>query len=117
MAHYKEYKTTDLTEIFDFVGHYPFADMVKNAPDNIPSLINAPIIPSPEEGQMEFHIARSNPAFENFDKGGQILAIFNGPSAHISPSWYTDRFQDGDRSKTAPTWNYTQAKITGTLQP
>ena len=42
MAHYKEYKTTDLTEIFDFVGQYPFADMVKNAPDNIPSLTKRP---------------------------------------------------------------------------
>ena len=118
MPHYKQYKTTDLTQIVGFVRAYPFANIVKNDPNqDIPSIVSAPIIHAAEEGQMEFHIAKSNPAFDNFYAGGHVVAIFNGPNAHISPSWYLDRFKEGDRSKTAPTWNYTQVKIEGEIQP
>jgi transcriptional regulator len=45
------------------------------------------------------HMARANPQWEHFASGDQVLAIFHGPHAFISPSWYAG----GDH---VPTWNY-----------
>lgn len=118
MSHYKEYKTRNLKHVFAFARRYPLANIMKNdAEDTVPSFITAPVIESDEENYVEFHMARQNPHFDNFQSGGHVSAVFNGPSAHISPSWYKDRFQENDRSQTAPTYNYMQAHITGELIP
>jgi transcriptional regulator len=48
---------------------------------------------------LEGHLARANPQLADLDGGGEALAIFEGPHAYISPSWY----QPGPA---VPTWNY-----------
>jgi transcriptional regulator len=45
------------------------------------------------------HMARANPHWQAFDGKTEAMAVFLGPHAYISPSWY--------RAKEAvPTWNY-----------
>lgn len=53
------------------------------------------------------HMARNNDQWRHFI-GGETpaLAIFQGPHAFISPSWYADRM-------TFPTWNYAAIHATG----
>ncbi|MBP1906333.1 transcriptional regulator [Paenibacillus turicensis] len=43
------------------------------------------------------HMARSNPHWSKIE--GNVLVVFNGPHAYISPTWYQEE-------KTVPTWNY-----------
>ena len=38
------------------------------------------------------------------------LAIFHGPQAYISPSWYQSTREHG---RTVPTWNYTAVHMSG----
>src|SRR5438045_1458287 len=54
-------------------------------------------------GTLHGHIARSNPQWERLVTDSQALAIFLGPDAYITPSWY--RTKD-DTGKVVPTWNY-----------
>jgi hypothetical protein len=35
--------------------------------------------------------------------GQQLLVVFQGPSAYISPNWYATKHEAG---KVVPTWNY-----------
>lgn len=116
MRHYEQYKTVDLTKIFAFIRQFPFAHICKNSDGDVPSIADAPVIISTQENTLEFHIARANPAFEDFATGGPVLAVFSGPNAHISPSMYKERFREQSRSQTAPTWNYALAKIQGSIQ-
>lgn len=51
------------------------------------------------------HVARANNFFSD---GQQALAIFAGPHAYVSPSWY-------DSGPAVPTWNYLAVHISGTL--
>ena len=44
----------------------------------------------------------------------KMLAIFQGPDAYVSPSWYERKRLDG---KVVPTWNYVVVQATGTLAP
>ena len=60
-----------------------------------------------------FRLAERVPA-----DGAKATLLVSGPGAQISPSWYTARFpgQRPDRSRTAPTYNYVNATLSGTLQ-
>lgn len=48
-------------------------------------------------GTLLGHLARANPQWETF--GQEALAIFQGPHAYVSPSWY-------ETPLSVPTWNY-----------
>jgi transcriptional regulator len=48
---------------------------------------------------LEGHIARANPQGADLDGAAEALAIFAGPHAYISPSWY-------QAGPAVPTWNY-----------
>lgn len=56
------------------------------------------------------HIARINPQAEDVMEPGPILAVFNGPSAYVSPSWYVE---DED----VPTWIYQAVHLRGEVEP
>ena len=48
---------------------------------------------------LEGHLARANPQAADLDDNREALAIFEGPHAYISPSWY-------EAGPAVPTWNY-----------
>jgi transcriptional regulator len=48
---------------------------------------------------LQAHLARGNPQVADLDRGGEALAIFMGPHAYISPTWY-------QAGPAVPTWNY-----------
>lgn len=50
-------------------------------------------------GTLVGHVARENPHWRSFTGEQDTLAIFQGPHAYVSPSWYTTSFA-------VPTWNY-----------
>ena len=53
------------------------------------------------------HMDRRNPLWQEMENGGDVLVIFWGPSAYISPSIYTTQPR-------VPTWIYTTAHVSGT---
>ena len=50
-------------------------------------------------GTLFTHMARANPQWKQFGEGREVLVIFHGPHAYISPNWYETRPE-------VPTWNY-----------
>ena len=54
------------------------------------------------------HISRANPQWKNFETGREVLAIFTGPHAYISSSWYDH--------ENVPTWNYIAIHVYGTIR-
>jgi transcriptional regulator len=50
-------------------------------------------------GSLIGHMARANPHWQLFDRGAESLALFWGPHAYVSPTWYTPGVK-------VPTWNY-----------
>ena len=62
-----------------------------------------------ERLHLQGHLARPNPQVGDLARGGEVLAIFNGPHAYISPNWYAT-------SPSVPTWNYADVHAYGTVQ-
>jgi transcriptional regulator len=55
-----------------------------------------------EHGVLYGHLARANPQWRT-PPIGDALAIFAGPDAYVTPSWYATKRETG---KVVPTWNY-----------
>jgi transcriptional regulator len=75
-----------------------------------------PLMLSPEPGPygiLTGHVARANPVWKNVGSGVQALAMFLGPQAYVSPSWYPTKKQTG---KVVPTWNYVSVHAHGELE-
>ncbi len=58
-----------------------------------------------EGAELLFHVAAANPN----PRPGKAMAIFQGPHAYISPSWYQEE-------NTVPTWNYVAVHVRGELE-
>ena len=57
-------------------------------------------------GTLVTHMARANPHWRSLDSAREVLVVFTGPNAYVSPSWYT-------RRKDVPTWNYAAVHARG----
>lgn len=49
--------------------------------------------------RVDMHMARANPQWKEFFDGEEVLVVFPGPHAYISPRWYEEQ-------ERVPTWNY-----------
>jgi transcriptional regulator len=53
-----------------------------------------------EKGTLWGHLARANPQWKQFTPNQELLIVFQGPHAYISPTWYTPKADN------VPTWDY-----------
>lgn len=63
-------------------------------------------------GTLYGHLARANPQW-TLEPAGEALAIFAGPDAYITPSWYPSK---GEHGKVVPTWNYAAVHAYGPVE-
>jgi transcriptional regulator len=64
-------------------------------------------------GTLVGHVARNNPLWQVTDPGTAVLAVFQGPQAYITPSWYASKKEAG---LVVPTWNYAVVHVQGRLR-
>src|SRR5436309_2502758 len=62
-----------------------------------------------EELHLHAHLARPNPQLGDLARGDEALAVFSGPHAYISPSWYAS-------GPSVPTWNYADVHAYGPVR-
>lgn len=98
----------------ELMRNFPLATFVTLTTDGL----NADHIPlfykedSPyEHGALWGHVARANPLCNKL-VGDTALAIFQGPDAYVSPSWYASKEETG---RVVPTWNYVVVHVHGRL--
>jgi len=63
-------------------------------------------------GTLRGHVARANPVWRAAS-GTAVLAVFQGPQAYITPSWYPSK---AETAKVVPTWNYAVVHMHGRLR-
>jgi transcriptional regulator len=111
-AHFEEPRIDVLHEL---IRARPFATLVTLTDggleaNHIPLLL----FPDPAPfGTLRGHVARANPLWRATSADIDVLALFHGPDAYITPSWYATKAETG---KVVPTWNYAVAHAYGTLR-
>jgi len=63
-------------------------------------------------GVLYGHLAKANPQWR-LTPNGEALAIFMGPEAYVTPSWYATKQETG---KVVPTWNYIAVHAYGPVE-
>ena len=106
-AHFEETRPEVLHRL---VSEQPLATWVVQSGagllvNHIPFLLDAGRGP---HGTLVGHVARANPVWQSL---GPSVAVFQGPQAYISPSWYPSK---GAHGKVVPTWNYAVVHAHGT---
>ncbi|HEV3257066.1 MAG TPA: FMN-binding negative transcriptional regulator [Gemmataceae bacterium] len=100
----------DLTKLHDFIEQHSFGLLVTQV-EGLPFASHLPLLldrTAGPHGTLVGHMARANPQWR--EAGGQTaLAIFSGPHAYISPTWY-------EAEQVVPTWNYTAVHASGRVE-
>jgi transcriptional regulator len=92
---------SDLQQIYSLLRRHSFATVVTHD-GSAPFATHMPVLHHAEggaHGTLVTHMARANPQWRHFADGREVLVIFHGPHAYISPNWYETR-------PMVPTWNY-----------
>ena len=111
----KHFEQTSIDAIRGLVRSHPLATLVTFSSEclnanHIPLLYTE--TPTPF-GKLQGHLPRANPLASELLDSVDSLAIFQGPNAYISPSWYATKQETG---KVVPTWNYTVVHAYGQLK-
>lgn len=104
----KGFEVEDLPTLHDFMERHGFATFVSWL-EGAPFATHLPLLLDRERGEkgtIVGHVARANPHATSFDGKGPALAIYTGPHAYISPSWYASQ-------QKVPTWLYTAVHASG----
>lgn len=99
----------DQDAILDFVRQHNFAVLVTNGADGRPRATHLPFSIELTENKLKLtaHLSKANPQWREFE-GQEVLVIFNGPHAYISPANY-------EKQQNVPTWNYIAVHVYGAI--
>lgn len=106
----KHFAEPDAQRIADLIHEQGFATLVVQHQGQ-PFASHVPLLFDPasgEKGVLYGHLARANPQWQSFADGAPVLAIFHGPHAYVSPSWYL--------TPGVPTWNYAVVHVRGRVR-
>jgi transcriptional regulator len=101
-------RVEDRKKIDDLIDRYGFAMLVTQK-DGALLASHLPVLLEKGKGGprlLRSHMARANSQWQHFTSESEVLCIFSGPHAYISPSWY-------QMQHTVPTWNYAVVHVYG----
>lgn len=108
------FREDDLGRLHQAIAEAGLATLVTAGADGMIAS-HLPLILDPAggpNGTLYGHVARANPQ-ARIASGTEGLAIFTGPEAYVTPSWYPGKAEHG---KVVPTWNYVAVHAYGPLE-
>lgn len=110
----KHFEETRPEVLQSLMRQYPLSTIVTQSngelnANHIPLLFSVASAPL---GILQGHVARANPILNDLSQAQEVLIIFQGPDAYISPSWYEEKTLSG---KVVPTWNYLAVHVFGSI--
>jgi transcriptional regulator len=81
---------------------HSWALLVTTGPDGVPFASHLALLWQDDgsaHGHLIGHMARANGHWKLFERAAESMAMFWGPHAYVSPTWYTP-------GPKVPTWNY-----------
>lgn len=101
-------RVEDRAELLEFMRANSFA-LLMSATGGTPLASHLPVTLADGAGGIVIHshMARNNPQWQEFFDD-EVLVVFSGPHAYVSPRWYEAR-------ERVPTWNYAAVHAYGTV--
>ena len=108
----RQFQVQDAATLHALVRAQPLATLVI-AHEGALHANHVPLFLDPDRGPngtLVGHVARANGVWPLLPQ--TAVAVFHGPQAYVSPSWYPSKALDG---KQVPTWNYAAVHAHGRL--
>ncbi|MGZ5252896.1 MAG: FMN-binding negative transcriptional regulator, partial [Flavitalea sp.] len=104
------FKEKDEIGLLKFMRQHDFIVLCGTGNDGIPVATQIPVFIRESDGKifLEGHIMRNTDHHKAFIQNDHVLALFVGPHAYISSSWYENPQQ-------ASTWNYMTVHAKGKI--
>jgi transcriptional regulator len=106
-AHFKE---IDAAEIAGVIRAAPLACIVAQTAEGLIAN-HIPLLAAPD-GTLIGHVALANDMHRLMAEGQQVLVIFRGDDAYISPNYYPSKAM---HHRHVPTWNYQVVHVYGAI--
>jgi transcriptional regulator len=102
------FKVDDIDTAHAFMREFSFATVCSQTPEGVSATHLPFTIDSTRglQGTMLCHLARANPLWKSWSGQQEVLVVFTGPHAYISPAWY-------QKKESVPTWNYSAVHAYG----
>jgi len=103
----KYFEENENKRIIAVANEYAFATVITSN-EGVPTASHLPLIIEEKENQNLIvlgHMAKANEQWHHFKSNNEVLVIFQGPHAYISPSNY--------EGTGVPTWNYAAVHLYG----
>ncbi len=106
-----QFRETRPELLHDAMRRIAFATLVTTGEGGVDAN-HIPMLLDDTNSILRGHVARANPVWRDLKPGAPALAIFLGPHAYVSPSWYPSKAETG---RAVPTWNYLTVHARGPL--
>jgi transcriptional regulator len=104
------FKVDDPEKIYSFIRRYSFGILVSNngslQASHLPFLLEES---NQDKVVLISHMAKANDQWKSLENQ-EVMTVFNGPHAYISPAWY-------EAKEVVPTWNYAAVHVYGKYVP
>jgi transcriptional regulator len=108
----KHFEVTDPEVLSDLIEKYPLATIIGAIGGEI-EVNHLPLMLSKDRSRLYGHVAKTNPLLKIAEQATpNLTAVFNGPDAYVTPSWYLTKKETG---KVVPTWNYAVVHAQGKI--
>ena len=99
----------DIESLLRLIRSAPFATLISGDGEAAPQVTHLPLVVDRvgSDWRLIGHMARANPHWRAFGADAVSTAIFHGPHAYVSPTWYDDP------NRSVPTWNYAVVHVGG----
>lgn len=106
------FRVDDRRELARFIEANAFGTLVSTDGEDLHVSHIPFLVEVGDDGALRLvaHVARANEHWKALGRAKQVVAIFQGPHAYVSPSWY-------EGAPAVPTWNYAVVHAHGKARP
>lgn len=111
MYHFSYFKEPNQQALLQFMQEHPFAFLTGSFLSGQQVATQVPLLAEERDGELflQGHIMRNTDHHKAFAENNKVLAVFTGPSAYVSASWYSN-------PRIGSTWNYMSIHVSGALR-
>jgi transcriptional regulator len=103
----KHFSIADSGRGYDLIEENPFGMLICPTGEAVPEIAHVPFVLDRPANALRVHVARANRIAQLIQDRAPVVAVFTGPHAYVSPSWYEDPAMN------VPTWNYAAVHVHG----
>ena len=94
------FRVEDRARLVEFMRGHAFATLVSAGKEGLHAS-HVPLLVDTDGDKLRLrgHVAKANEHWQSLEEARDVVAIFHGPHAYVSPTWYASH-------PSVPTWNY-----------